>query len=44
MKGMFRKDRRGDAGPDRAGDGEVAASFVGVRPKEDLVEALTKVI
>ena len=25
-------------------DGEVAASFVGVRPKEDLVEALTKVI
>jgi thioredoxin 1 len=25
-------------------DGEVAASFVGVRPKEDLVEALTKVL
>ena len=25
-------------------DGEVAANFVGVRPKEDLVEALTKVL
>ena len=25
-------------------DGEVAATFVGVRPKEDLVEALTQVL